>query len=61
VTRPEAVRALTWLQRWGFALGLGVVLVIAVSVRLTFTLRTPGGLVGLGNYDDGVTSPLRSG
>jgi alpha-1,2-mannosyltransferase len=54
VTRPEAVRALTWLQRWGFALGLGVVLVIAVSVRLTFTLRTPGGLFGLGNYDDGV-------
>jgi alpha-1,2-mannosyltransferase len=54
VTIPDYAAATAWLRRWGFACGLAVVFALAVGVRLNLTLRTAGGLLGLGNYDDGV-------
>ena len=41
------------LARWGFAAGLAAIFVLAFAVRLNGILRG-GGLLGLGNYDDGV-------
>ena len=41
-------------QRWGYPVGLAGVFVVAIAARLGSSLKTAGGLFGLGNYDDGV-------
>ena len=54
MTIPDLAVVTPWLRRWGYASGLAVVFALAAGVRLALTLRTPGGLFGLGIYDDGV-------
>ena len=54
MTIPDHAAAIVWCRRWAFTLGLAAVFVLALTVRLLLTLKTSGGLFGLGNYDDGV-------